>query len=161
MFWPVLILVCFRLLFLLHRLLLLTLALILLATLVSHCRFLSKLSYHRVSLLFVAVYYGGPNSYWPELALLSRPCSTNASHTARGYWLGGVIATIPDGRPPLIGPTPILAQFRNCSRERLPIARRLCVAWKQRSDGTRTLPASDRGSLREGGAECGAVSAWK
>ena len=68
----VLILVDFHLVFLFHRLLLLILVLILLATFVSHGRFLSKLSNHRIR-LFKAAYYGRTSSYCPELAFLRRP----------------------------------------------------------------------------------------
>ena len=51
--------------------------------------------------------YANGSSYSPWLARLSLPCRANSSQTASGYWSGGVMATIPDGRPLLIGPTPI------------------------------------------------------
>jgi hypothetical protein len=51
--------------------------------------------------------YDWGNSYRSLPDLLSLPCRANSSQTAGGNWSGGVMATIPDGRPLLIGPTPI------------------------------------------------------
>jgi hypothetical protein len=51
--------------------------------------------------------HGCPNSYIPLPMRLSLPCRASSSQTVCGNWSGGVMATIPDWRPELIGPTPI------------------------------------------------------
>ena len=48
--------------------------------------------------------YGCPSEYVPLPARLSLPCRANSSQTVAGNWSGGVMATMLDSCPPVIGP---------------------------------------------------------
>ncbi|MBI4580938.1 MAG: hypothetical protein HY718_14620 [Planctomycetes bacterium] len=59
------------------------------------------------------------NSYRPWPALRSLPWRTSSSQTARGYWFGGMMATMSDLPPLLIGPWP----SRDSSSRRASLSR--------------------------------------
>src|SRR6516225_9402825 len=88
--------------------------------------------------------YCSTSEYIPWPAFLSFPCLTSSSQTARGYWFGGMMATIPQVEPLLMGPTPI----RDSASRRVSLSRflnALSASFSSWGDGPAAEGVADSG----------------
>src|SRR5579863_1538022 len=76
------------------------------------------------------------SEYIPCPAFLSLPSLTSSSQTDRGYWFGGIMATIPQFAPLLIGPTPIF----DSASSRVNLSRFLNALSASLSSGDKAVP---------------------